>query len=197
MLAGMELILASQSKYRKELLSKLHVEFTCVSPDIDETPFPGEDPIKLVLRLAQQKAESQQKSFPEHLIIGADIITILNDEIVGKPQNDSEAEQMLLASSDKTITNITGVCVLNSKTKESITEYVETFVTFKKLSLPVIQDYIKKEQPFDNAGALRYQGLGIALIKKIQSVDPTAIVGLPMIKLVSMLEQMAFNVLGK
>jgi len=190
----MKLVLASQSKYRQALLKQLNLEFTTINPDIDESPYPDEDPTQHVLRLAKAKALEHAAQFPESLIIGADIVTILDGKITGKPRDYAEAVKFLQLSSDKVITNLTGVCVLNTSTGKSLVDMVATEVKFKSLSTEQIQRYIEKEQPYDNAGAFRIQSLGITLLEQVSTVDPTAIIGLPLICLTSMLAEFGFAV---
>lgn len=189
-----KLVLASQSKYRAELLRQLKVEFITVNPDIDETPYLNEDPMLHVQRLAKEKALVKAEEYPQHLIIGADIVTLIDNKITGKPKDYAEAVKYLQQSSGNLINNLTGICVLDTQTGKFLLDVVATTVKFKQLSIDQIHRYVEIEQPYDNAGAFRIQSLGIALLESVQTTDPTAIVGLPLIRLTTMLAEFGYAV---
>ncbi len=186
------LVLASRSSYRKALLEKLHLSFICADPDINEASKEDESPIKLARRLAEEKATALAPDFPQHLIIAADQVAILEHAQLKKPGTASNAIQQLQISSGKSVTFYTSVCVLNSATTELKTALDICTVHFKKLSIEQIVNYIELEQPLDCAGSFKSEGLGIALFERIDGDDPNALIGLPLIKLISLLE--AFNV---
>lgn len=186
------LVLASGSHYRQSLLSKLNLEFSAVAPDIDETPLPGESPEQTSRRLSQAKASALQDRFPAHLIIGSDQVAVSNGRQLGKPGDKNNAINQLTAASGRSMTFFTSVSVLNSGTGQIITETDRCNVFFKPLSAKQIERYVDIEQPYDCAGGFKSEGLGIALFERIQTDDPNALIGLPLIKLLSILEQ--FNV---
>lgn len=182
------IVLASSSVYRRALLEKLGLEFIARSPDIDETPLPGESPAELVERLARQKALALAKDFPGHLIIGSDQAACLDGHILGKPGDRARARRQLQAASGRRVRFLTGLCLLDSSSG-SLQSAVETFtVHFRRLSDAQIDRYLEREQPFDCAGSFKSEGLGIALFERLEGDDPNALIGLPLIRLVTMLE---------
>ncbi len=188
------LILASTSPFRQQLLSKLAIDFETTSPECDETPHPNEKPIDLVLRLAEQKARSCL-THPNALIIGSDQVCVIDDEIVGKPHTRENAIQQLQNQSGKSITFYTGVALYNAKTNTCQVE-LDTFVVhFRHLTQSMIENYVDKEQPYFCAGSFKSEGLGIALFNKLEGKDPNALVGLPLITLVEMLEKQGVEVI--
>ncbi|WP_026244607.1 Maf family protein [Dasania marina] len=181
------LILASSSPYRKQLLQRLGLTFSCISPDIDETPLPQESAAELVARLAKRKALAISASHHEHLIIASDQVAALNGHILGKPGNHANAVQQLQQCSGQAVTFYTALHVLNSQTGHS-QHCVETFtVYFRLLSQQQIQRYLHKEQPYHCAGSFKMEGLGICLFEKMQGDDPNSLIGLPLIQLINML----------
>ncbi len=187
-----KLVLASTSQSRKMLLKNLQIPFECMASNIDEIPLENESPESLVQRLAKEKAEVVANQFSEALIIGADTIGILNHTILSKPLTEENAIEQLQIMSGKTITFLTGLCVLNSKTNEKQID-IDTFdVTFKMLSNEKIKNYLRKEQALGCSGSLKIEGLGIALIEKLSGNDYTALIGLPLIKLTNMFEKLGF-----
>lgn len=181
------LLLASSSPYRRELLSRLRLPFTCASPDIDETAKPGESPEQLVQRLAELKAKALAPSHSEHLIIGSDQIAVLDDRIIGKPHHFEGARQQLLNASNRSLTFLTGLCLLNSSNGHCQVDYVPFTVHFRELDEPRIERYLQLEQPYDCAGSFKAEGLGISLFRSTEGSDSTSLVGLPLIRLVDML----------
>jgi len=159
------LVLASSSPYRRELLNKLQLPFTCHSPDIDETEHSGETPEALVGRLALEKAQAIAKQFDKALIIGSDQVAILDDNIITKPHNHLEATKQLQAASGRQVTFLTGLCLYNSQ-KQSHQLCVEPYtVNFLPLTNAQIENYLIMEQPYDCAGSFKSEGLGITLFE--------------------------------
>lgn len=183
----MRLILASSSRYRHELLSRLDIPFEAVSPDIDESPRRGESPQALVLRLAHQKAAALSARFPDHLIIGSDQVAICEGETLTKPGTRERACWQLKRQSGRTVEFLTGLCLLNSKTDTHHIDVAVTRVAFRMLTENEIARYVDQDKPFDCAGSFRCESLGISLFRAIESDDPTALVGLPLIRLCAML----------
>lgn len=177
------IILASSSPYRKELLIRILDDFEALSPDIDETPFPDEEPIELVARLAQQKALAVAVNHPDALVIGSDQVCVLNNQILGKPGTMDKAIEQLKTCSGQTVTFYTSLCVTNANQTAQNTTVVATKVQFRQLSEKEIINYLEKEQPLNCAGSFKCEGLGIVLFEAIESKDPTALIGLPLIAL--------------
>ena len=192
----MKLILASTSPYRKALLERLQVKFLCDSPDIDESPLEGESVEHMVVRLAEFKAEAVAGKYPDALIIGSDQSAELEGEILTKSGNFENAVKQLQKASGKRIIFQTGLCLLNTKTGNSQTACVHYTVVFKPLTRDMIEHYLKKEEPYNCAGSFKSEGLGIALFDKFEGEDPNALIGLPLIKLIEMLENEGFSVLA-
>ncbi len=191
----MKIILASGSTYRKQLLSPLIPDLTCVAPNIDESVNTAESAENYVTRLALEKAKSVARQQTNALIIGSDQCAVLKDKIISKPGNHENAIAQLKASSGKTITFYTGLCVINTKTHSQQVS-CETFqVTFLKLSEKQIIAYLDKDQPYDCAGSFKAEGLGITLFEKMQGDDYNTLIGLPLIKLTSMLQTEGFDLI--
>ncbi len=188
------LILGSSSPFRKMLLERLMVPFDTANPDIDETPLANETPIALVERLAIAKAKEIAKSNPNALIIGSDQVALHGSEIVGKPHTHERAVEQLRTASGKKIELFTGLALINSETGSIQSEVVPFTVHFKSLSESTIERYLRKEQPYNCAGSVRAEGLGVALFEKFEGDDPNALIGLPLIRLVAMLENQGFDV---
>lgn len=189
------LVLASSSEYRQILLRKLHLEFICDSPELDETPLPDESPRQTALRLSQAKASELIGKFPGSLIIGSDQVPVLKDCRLSKPGNRKATIEQLLAASDQCMTFYTGVAVANSLTGEVISDIDVCHVYFKKLTNTAIERYVDLEKPFNCAGGFKSEGLGIVLLKKIEGDDPNALIGLPLIKLIGLLEKFGVKVI--
>ena len=183
------LILASTSPYRRALLEKLGLSFECAAPQTDETPRPGESPRHLVLRLAQEKAQSLADAWPQHLIIGSDQVCVLDGEITGKPHTEENARQQLMKASGNIVTFYTGLALYNSATGHLQTECEPFDVHFRHLSEQEIDDYVRKERPLNCAGSFKSEGLGIALFERLDGRDPNTLVGLPLIALCQMLRR--------
>ena len=191
-----QLVLASTSPYRKTLLERLGLDFATARPETDETPRPAESAEALVKRLAEAKARAVADQFPAALIIGSDQVAMLGEQILGKPGNHEKARQQLLAASGKRVTFMTGLCLLNSANGEAQVECVAYSVVFRRLSEAQIEAYLRREQPYDCAGSFKSEGLGIALFERLEGDDPNALVGLPLIRLITMLERQGVEVLS-
>lgn len=189
------IVLASTSIYRKQLLSTLQIPFEIAAPDVDETPLIDESAAQTSLRLSKLKAEAIGQQYPDALIIGSDQVALLDGKQVGKPLTHDNAVRQLRAMRGKTIHFYTALTLLNSRTGSSQTELVTTKVSFRHSTDDEIERYLLKEQPYHCAGSAKCEGLGIALISKIEGDDPNALIGLPLIILVDMLNKQGFNVL--
>ena len=183
------LLLASSSPYRRELLGRLRLPFTCASPDIDESRLTDEPAEALVKRLAEQKARALAASHPDHLIIGSDQVAVLGEQILGKPHDFDRACAQLLEASGTSVTFLTGLALLNGATGHCQVDCVPFTVEMRELDLATIQRYLRAEQPYDCAGSFKAEGLGVSLFKRTHGPDATSLVGLPLIRLVDMLLQ--------
>jgi septum formation protein len=194
------LILGSSSKYRQELLSRLHLPFEVMLPNVDEAALPGETPDKTALRLAWTKAEAIASRVPECLVIGSDQVATLDGKQIGKPGSHEKAMQQLQMMRGRKVVFHTALCLRDNRqawhAAEIQTENVQTFVTFRDLPDHELDAYLRIEQPYDCAGSAKNEGLGIALIEKIESADPTALTGLPLIALTSMLRRAGVSFFG-
>ncbi|RLT97917.1 Maf family protein [Ketobacter sp.] len=189
-----QIILGSSSPFRRELLRKLIADFETCSPDIDETPAPGERPEQLVARLARQKAEAVAARYPEALIIASDQVSVLHGQINGKPGSMEPAIQQLKASSGNTVTFFTSLCLYDATTGQGQSVVEPFHVHFRELNEDEIRRYLEKETPFNCAGSFKSEGLGITLFKKLEGDDPNALIGLPLIKLAEMLRQQGIQI---
>ena len=184
----MQLVLASSSPYRRELLARLALPFDVIVPDSDETPLPGETPMALVERLAVAKARAVISRAPSALIIGSDQVAVYDGAIVGKPHTHENAVRQLRAAAGKTVMLYTGLALINAGNGRVQSEVIPFAVTFRPLTEAQIESYLRKEQPYGCAGSVRSEGLGIALLERFAGDDPNALIGLPLIRLVRMLE---------
>ncbi len=191
----MKLILASSSVYRKELLARLQLPFTTQNPDVDESPLANEAPAVLVERLAIKKAKAIASREENALVIGCDQVAVHGGEIVGKPRDHEHAVLQLKAASGKTITLYTGLVLINSRTSKIQSEVVPYNVVFKKLKHEQIENYLRKEKPYNCAGSVKSEGLGIALLERFDGEDPNTLIGLPLISLIKMLEHEGLSVI--
>ena len=183
------LVLGSTSPFRKALLDKLGIPFITDTPNTDETRRPGETPDRLVRRLAEDKARDVASRFPDALVIGSDQVACVGDEILGKPGNRENAIAQLSAASGKAVTFYTGLCLYNAA-NDQVQVAVEPFVVhFRVLGSAQIERYIDREQPFNCAGSFKSEGFGITLFAALEGRDPNALVGLPLIRLVEMLDR--------
>lgn len=190
-----KLVLASTSPFRKEILAKLGVTFETASPDIDESPLPNESPEQLVIRLAELKARAVANEYPEHLIIGSDQVAVVDNEILGKPHTHERAVKQLSDASGKTVRFYTGLCLYNSATNNSQSEAIPFDVVFRQLNPSQIENYLQAEKPYNCAGSFKSEALGITLFEKLLGDDPNSLIGLPLIRLVAMLEKQGLYVI--
>ncbi|WP_144638691.1 Maf family nucleotide pyrophosphatase [Bordetella genomosp. 13] len=185
------LILASSSPYRRELLSRLRLPFTAISPDIDETPRPGETPTELALRLSVEKAQAVAARHPGALVIGSDQVATVDGTPIGKPGSFERARAQLEGLSGRDV-EFHSALALTDGTRV-LREDVVTRCRFRTLSRAAIEAYLRAEQPYDTAGSAKAESLGIALMQAIESDDPTAIIGLPLIALTNMLREFGID----
>jgi septum formation protein len=181
------LVLASGSRYRKELLERLGLPFSAVSPGVDEASLPGESPALLALRLAEAKARAVALAHPESLIIGSDQVAEFAGNAIGKPRDRTHALELLREIRGRTIVFHTALALLNTASGRLQTALVDVVSTFRTLDDAALQSYLDRDHPLDCAGAVRIETLGIALCTRVASDDPTALIGLPLIKLTDML----------
>jgi len=190
------LVLASGSPYRRLLLERLRIPFQTDSPDIDESPHPGETALALVSRLAAAKAVAVSERHPNAVVIGSDQAALCRDEIVGKPGSATASIAQLSRASGQAVRFLTAVCVLGPGGQRVAQHVDTTTVHFRTLSHSEIERYVAIEQPFDSAGAFKAEGLGVALFERIESQDPTALIGLPLIWLSQALKRAGVAALG-
>ena len=190
------LVLASTSRYRRMLLERLGLPFVALPPSVDETPLPREKPRATALRLAEAKARSVAAPRPDALVIGSDQVADCCGQPVGKPGHHEAAFAMLTALSGKTVVFHTGLALFDAASGRCTTAMVDVRSTFRRLTAAEIGAYLAREHPYDCAGAVRSEALGIALFESIESDDPTALIGLPLIRLVSMLREAGVPVLA-
>ncbi len=181
------LVLASSSPYRRELLARLELPHQCRSPDIDESPHPGEAPRELAARLAAAKARALADVFPAHLILGSDQVAECDGEALGKPGGAERAREQLRRASGREVHFHTAVAVLDTATGRLLCAQDLTRVVFRTLAEAEIVRYLEREAPWDCAGSFRAEGLGITLFEAVHSEDPTALIGLPLIRLARLL----------
>ena len=194
------LILASSSPYRRILLERLGLPFEVMAPDIDEAPMPGELPEATALRLARDKAAAVAARAPSAIVIGSDQVATLDGEQIGKPGTHARALAQLQKMRGRQVLFHTALCVWDARastlTGPAQVASILTSVTFRHLSDAELDAYLHIEQPYDCAGSARNEGLGIALLERIDSCDPTALTGLPMIALSGMLRQAGVRFFG-
>lgn len=183
------LILGSTSPYRRELLARLRQPFDTVSPEVDETPHPGEPPQALARRLALAKAHAVAQQHPQALVIGSDQVADLDGQPLGKPGTHARATEQLLRMSGRTVVFQTAVAVVCLSTGFEAVDLAEVKVRFRPLGAQEIDAYLRAETPYDCAGSAKSEGLGIALLDAIDSDDPTALIGLPLIRTARLLRQ--------
>ena len=189
------LILASTSPYRRELLGRLGLSFSTANPQTDESPLPSEAPEALALRLSEAKARAVMAEHPDALIIGSDQVATVDGQIYGKPGNHERAVAQLKALSGKTVNFFTGLCLLNARTGQAEVRGIPTLVTFRELSEREIENYLRREPAYNCAGSAKSEGLGIALLHSMQGDDPNALIGLPLIALCDMLRRQGVEIL--
>ena len=193
--SGRPLILGSTSRYRKELLTRLRIPFETASPDVDETPHSNESPKDLALRLALAKARAVALKYPEAVVIGSDQVADLEGTPLGKPGNHANAILQLQRMRGKTVIFQTALSVVCIATGYERTDLAEVKVKFRDLSDAEIETYLRAEEPYDCAGSAKSEGLGIALLDAIDNDDPTALIGLPLIRTCQLLREAGVKLL--
>jgi septum formation protein len=193
------LVLGSSSPYRRELLSRLGLPFDVITPDIDETAHAGEAPETTAMRLALEKARAISLRAPGKLIIGSDQVATLDGAQIGKPGNHANALRQLQTMRGRRVIFHTALCLWDSRDAEPVIqlENIQTFVDFRDLPDAELDAYLRIEQPYDCAGSAKNEGLGIAILERIESNDPTALTGLPLIALTGMLRQRGVSFFAK
>tara|TARA_R110002072_G_scaffold196017_3_gene353408 strand:+ start:18991 stop:19617 length:627 start_codon:yes stop_codon:yes gene_type:complete len=189
-ISPIRIILASSSPYRKELLERLQLEFSTESPNIDEGTILGESIEDYVVRLAESKAKHVAAKHSDSIVIGSDQALECNGKILGKPGSHESAKQQLMAMSNKTLSFYTGLCVINASTNNLEKDVIIYRVSFRELGETEIEDYLLKEQPYNCAGSFMSEKLGVSLMSKMEGEDPTALIGLPLIRLCEMLRNL-------
>jgi len=190
------LVLASTSRYRRLLLDRLGVPFEVAAPEVDETALAGEAPRATAIRLAEAKARAVAERYAAALVIGSDQVADLDGRAVGKPADHADAVAQLLAASGRTVVFHTGVALVDAASGRCAVRCVDIASTFRTLTRDDIDAYLVREKPYDCAGSVRSEGFGIALFERIASDDPTALIGLPLITVVSLLRAEGFDVLA-
>jgi septum formation protein len=185
--ASRRLVLASGSPYRRELLARLQLPFEVAVPDVDEAPLSGETPVATAERLARVKAQAVAALFPDALVIGSDQVADLDGEALGKPGDRDNARRQLVRMSGRTTVFHTALALLDAPSGRLRSRVVACAVTLRDLTADTIERYLDREQPYNCAGSAKVEGLGIALIAKLEGEDPTALIGLPLIALVELL----------
>ena len=193
--SGRPLILGSTSRYRKELLTRLRIPFETASPDVDETPHSNESPKDLALRLALAKARAVALKYPEAVVIGSDQVADLEGTPLGKPGNHANAILQLQRMRGKTVIFQTALAVVCIATGFERTDLAEVKVKFRDLSDAEIETYLRAEEPYDCAGSAKSEGLGIALLDAVDNDDPTALIGLPLIRTCQLLREAGVKLL--
>jgi septum formation protein len=196
-MARTRLVLASTSPYRRELLARLRVAFEVANPAIDETPRRGEAAEALALRLAVEKANVVAARSPDALVIGADQVAVLGNELLSKPGTHENAIVQLRAMRGRRVRFLTAVAVVRSADGETRTRLVPCDVDFRAFSDDAVERYLRAERPYDCTGAAKIEGLGIALVRSLASEDPTALIGLPLIAVVELLGELGWDVLAE
>lgn len=189
------IVLASSSPFRRELLERLRLPFETASPQLDEAPIAGESPSALVQRLALAKARALAAAYPDALIIGSDQCAVIGGRILGKPGDHVTARRQLALASGRRVSFHTGLCLLDAATDAPQVDEVLYHVDFRSLSEDRIERYLGRERPYHCAGSFKSEGLGIALFQRMAGEDPTALIGLPLIRLTTMLESAGVAVL--
>lgn len=190
-----KIILASTSPFRRELLEKIIPDFSAVAPETDETPRPGESSTELVHRLAIDKALSVARQNPDAIVIGSDQAAIgPGGEVLGKPGNHDKAVEQLRMLSGHSVAFHTGLCVVDAASGARLSCIEPFYVHFRKLSDDQIENYLRLEKPYNCAGSFKSEKLGIALFDRLEGEDPNALIGLPLIRLVRMLETLGVNI---
>ncbi|WP_332855863.1 Maf family nucleotide pyrophosphatase [Duganella sp. S19_KUP01_CR8] len=187
------LVLASSSAYRKELLSRLQLPFDVAVPDIEESPLPGETPSATALRLAREKAAAVAAKMPGRVVIGSDQVATLDDQQIGKPGNHANALAQLQTMRGREVIFHTALCVWDGRDQSFQLEDIQTVVKFRDLPDAELDAYLRIERPYDCAGSAKNEALGITILERIDSSDPTALTGLPLIALTGMLRKIGVS----
>ncbi len=190
------IVLASGSRYRRELLARLRVPFDVARPDVDETPLVGETPLETAVRLAREKAEDVARHYRAALVIGSDQVATFDGVQIGKPHTHDKAMEQLRQMRARTVTFHTALCLIDTRDGIVRTRETPTRVHFRNLPDAELDAYLRLEQPYDCAGSAKSEGLGIALIERMEGDDPNALIGLPLIALVSMLREAGYPLFG-
>ena len=190
-----QIVLASTSPFRRDLLLRLGLSFSTANPQTDESPLPEEKPEATALRLSEAKARAVADLFPEALIIGSDQVAILHGQVFGKPGTHANAVRQVQTMRGQTVNFFTGLCLLDARTGNTWVRGVPTLVTFRDLNDAEIENYLRREQPYNCAGAAKSEGLGIAIIARMQGDDPNALIGLPLIALCDLLRTAGVHIL--
>ena len=183
------LVLASTSPFRKQLLQRLGLVFETLSPEVDETALQGESAEALVKRLSEAKARAGARQYPDALIIGSDQVAVCAGDVLGKPGNHENARRQLVRLAGHRVSFLTGLCLYDAASGRLELDLVPYHVTFRDLTDQQIERYLGAEQPYNCAGSFKSEGLGISLFESMQGEDPNALIGLPLIRLVSWLNQ--------
>ncbi len=182
------IVLASTSPFRAELLGRLRIPFEQAAPEVDETRLPDESPRAMVRRLAEAKARAVAQTIDDGLVIGSDQCAVIDGRVLGKPGSFERAFEQLRASSGRAVRFETGLCVVDAASGRAEVDCVPFEVGFRELDDARIRNYLLREQPWNCAGSFKSERLGITLFRHLRGDDPTALIGLPLIRLVSMLE---------
>jgi len=186
------IVLASSSSYRRGLLDRFLNDYQTISPNVDETDDGSQMPEEFAARLAREKAEAVSSSHRDALIIGADQIAVLEDEVLGKPGDHQKAVEQLLAASGKSLQFLTAVCVLDPVGRTRHEHIDRTTVRFRQFDLRLAETYLRHDEPYDCAGSFKIEGAGFVLFESVQTDDPTALIGLPMIWLAATLRELGY-----
>lgn len=189
-----DIILASSSPFRKSLLERLHLDFRSISPDIDEGQYQGEHAENYVCRLARGKAQVIAEQYPQSIVIGSDQCALLEGKILGKPGSHGNALEQLKNAQGKTVIFHTGVCVMQQSSGFCEVEDILFEVIFRELNDEQLEHYLRVEQPYECAGSFKSEAYGICLFSEMRGADPTALVGLPLIRLTCLLEKAGITV---
>ncbi len=190
------LVLASGSRWRRQLVDRLELPYAWQSPDIDETPRPDEAPAALVHRLALTKAQAVAEAWPDHLIIGSDQIALFEGEVLGKPVDEAAACRQLARFSGNRVRFLTGLALLDTRRGQHRVTHEAYDVVFRTLGADEIARYVEKEKPLECAGSFRMEGLGITLFEKLEGDDPNTLIGLPLIRLCALLREAGLDPLN-
>lgn len=186
------IFLASSSPYRRSLLNRFLDQYEAMSPDIDESNDQGLEPEELARHLARKKAEAVAINARDALVIGADQLAVLDNEVLGKPGNHARAVEQLLAASGKTVTFMTAVCILDPVGRARYEHTDETIVRFRQFDRRLAEAYLRHDEPYDCAGSFKLEGAGFVLFENVHTDDPTALIGLPMIWVADRLLQLGY-----